>query len=119
MKPQRQAKSNQALKNIQQEEGLAERREAAGNLSGKAEKDHFFVWRPNKDAKEVCVAGDFSNWTPIPMMRRSGNFQISIKLVPGKHQYKFIVDGQWQNDPESHESAPNGFNGTNSVVHVR
>jgi hypothetical protein len=30
-----------------------------------------------------------------------GHFMKSIKLAPGEHQYKFIVDGEWHMDPSS------------------
>ena len=78
-----------------------------------------FVLSTATDAKNVCVAGDFSNWTPMPMKKLRGNFQTSVALPPGKYQYRFIIDGQWRPDPACPESAPNGFGEINSVVHVQ
>lgn len=71
------------------------------------------------EAKRVFVAGDFNGWDPQvnAMTRRAGQFVKSIKLPPGEHQYKFIIDGEWHVDP----SAPTVLStmGTiNNVVRV-
>lgn len=83
------------------------------------ERNHVFIWRHSGDAKEVCLAGDFNNWTPAPLPIVNDEFRISLRLAPGRYEYKFLVDGQWQNDSAAAESAPNEFGTTNSVVHVR
>ncbi len=70
-------------------------------------------------AKTVFVAGDFNNWNPQAdaMTKRNGCFVKSFKLVPGVHQYKFIVDGVWLADPSA-PAVPNEFGSVNNVVHV-
>ena len=72
-------------------------------------------------ARKVCVAGDFNNWSPdATQMQRttSGVWTIQLKLTPGRHQYRFVVDSQWLSDPKATMSAPNPHGGMNSVVIV-
>lgn len=49
-------------------------------------------------AERVCVAGDFNGWDPsaTPMRRRrDGRWVAVLDLVPGHHEYKFVIDGRW------------------------
>lgn len=69
-------------------------------------------------AKSVYVAGDFNEWnaTANPMEREaSGVWIASIPLKPGKYQYKYVVDGNWKQDPLNPETADDTFGGRNSV----
>src|SRR5689334_307682 len=75
----------------------------------------------NPSAQKVFLAGDFNGWntTSTPMQRSENKeWKIDIVLKPGRHQYKFIADGQWKQDPASKDSAPDRFGGNNSVVIV-
>lgn len=78
----------------------------------------LFVY-PNTGA-EVFVAGDFNQWNPRThrLTKREGMFQRRLKLSPGAHEYKFIVDGEWQTDPAAQEQRPNEFGSLNSVIHI-
>jgi 1,4-alpha-glucan branching enzyme len=69
---------------------------------------------------EVYVAGDFNEWNPRShrMNKREGFFQRRLKLSPGTHEYKFIVDGEWRTDPAAAEQRPNHFGSMNSVIRV-
>jgi 1,4-alpha-glucan branching enzyme len=72
-------------------------------------------------AKSVYVAGDFNQWnaTANPMQKdSSGVWTASIPLKPGKYQYKFIVDGDWKQDPLNTQTADDTFGGRNSVKTV-
>ncbi len=75
-------------------------------------------WRLYTRAKTVCIAGDFSNWSPLPMAKVEDGFQIDVELPAGEYQYKFIVDGLWRNDPTSREATPNVFGTKNNVIRV-
>ena len=70
-------------------------------------------------AAKVQIAGDFNNWQPekteMAKVGESGIWQAKLKLPPGKHQYRFVVDGQWQQDPYNEKSEINPFGGFNSV----
>jgi chromosome partitioning protein len=74
-------------------------------------------------AKKVQVAGDFNNWQPektdMQKVGTSGIWQTRIKLPPGKHQYRLVVDGQWQQDPYNEKCVLNPFGGFNSIVEAK
>ena len=71
------------------------------------------------EAKKAFLAGDFNGWNPQAdaMVRRNGLFTRSIKLAPGEHQYKFIIDGEWYFDPSAPTMA-SGMGTSNNVVRV-
>ncbi len=69
--------------------------------------------------QQVALAGDFNAWRPVLMARRNGTFEATMQLPPRKYQYKFVVDGTWQQDPTASGAVPNAFGTANSVVHVR
>jgi len=53
-------------------------------------------------AKAVGVAGEFSDWSVLPMTRDdSGTWSRTVPLKPGYYGYKLIVDGEWVLDPVS------------------
>jgi hypothetical protein len=71
----------------------------------------IFEW---KDGGSVAyVTGSFSNWTQWFVMTKnltSGNFELSIDLPRGIHQYKFIVDNKWmfsRHHPTCHDEKGN------------
>ena len=39
-------------------------------------------------------------------------------LFPGNHEYKFLVDGQWREDPSNERLCPNCFGTYNSVINL-
>jgi 1,4-alpha-glucan branching enzyme len=72
-------------------------------------------------AKNVYVAGDFNQWsaTANPMQKDgSGVWTAVIPLKPGKYQYKFVVDGNWKQDPLNPDAADDTFGGRNSVKSI-
>jgi len=66
--------------------------------------------------REVYVVGSFSNWqTKIRLTREPDSEALStvVQIVPGIHQYKFIVDGEWrcaQDQPRCLDSVGNENN---------
>lgn len=73
------------------------------------------------DATKVFLAGDFTEWQnyAIPMLaKNNGGWQAAVRLEPGTYNYRFIVDGQWMNDPTCGACAPNPFGSQNFVVQV-
>ena len=72
-------------------------------------------------ASTVTVAGDFNEWhTASHPMQRQGDdlWTLELGLQPGRHEYKFFVDGQdWWNDPEA-PKVPNLWGTENSYVDV-
>jgi 1,4-alpha-glucan branching enzyme len=79
----------------------------------------FSIMAPS--ARTVVLVGDFTNWqeNPIQMEKADGGvWSTSVELTPGTHQYRFIVDGQWCEDPGCAQRAPNPFGTQNSVRQV-
>ena len=69
-------------------------------------------------ARSVQLAGDFTHWQKkaIPMEPQEGGvWQTTVELPPGTHHYRFIVDGQWRDDPACTLRVPNPYGGENSV----
>jgi len=71
------------------------------------------------EAQSVLLAGDFNSWnTDTHPLKRTSNgvWEISINLSPGGYQYRFLVDGQWRNDPNCTTFAPNPFGSENCII---
>jgi chromosome partitioning protein len=70
----------------------------------------------------VRLAGSFNNWDAEspPMTRRNGNgtYSATLLLPAGRHEYKFVVNGEWQVDPQCPDTAPNAHGSHNSVIEV-
>ncbi len=65
-------------------------------------------------ASRVFVAGTFNDWktdaTPLFQHKPGGEWTGSLPLPPGRHEYKFVVDGQWCCEPgckDDHAACPN------------
>jgi hypothetical protein len=72
-------------------------------------------------AKSVALAGSFNGWstTQTPRERRGGRWVTTVKLAPGRHTYKFVVDGLRLNDPGNPVREPDGGGNVNSLVVVK
>jgi 1,4-alpha-glucan branching enzyme len=73
------------------------------------------------DAEEVDLVGDFNQWNPKmhPMKQQyDGTWSKILMLPPGRYEYKFLVDGEWQEDPENGLMITNCFGTRNSVLIV-
>lgn len=72
-------------------------------------------------ASEVCIAGSFNEWHPktTPMiLLGDGKWAKELALPPGRYEYRFVVDGQWADNPAAKETVPNPFGGLNAVLVV-
>ena len=72
-------------------------------------------------ATSVQLVGDFTNWQerPIPLQRETHDrWRAVVPLQPGTHYYRFLVDGQWRDDPACPAFVPNPFGGRNAVRRV-
>jgi hypothetical protein len=78
-----------------------------------------FFLRNNKNAKQVMLAGSFNNWSPnvLAMNRTDSGWIAYVKLGPGKHWYKFIVDGDWMVDNDNQLKENDGQGNINSVFY--
>jgi hypothetical protein len=71
------------------------------------------------DARQVTVAGTFNYWSmrANPLSRKGDAWVAQVELEPGRHAYKFVVDGQWMTDPANPATVKDGEH-TNSVLVV-
>jgi len=51
--------------------------------------------------------------------QRGGKWSVELLLKPGHYEYRFVVDGQWQDDPMAGRFVANSFGGLNCVVEVK
>ena len=54
-----------------------------------------------REARQVFLCGDFNSWnrTALPMTRMDGGWwKCRLRLAPGSHQFKYLVDGEWYLD---------------------
>jgi chromosome partitioning protein len=73
------------------------------------------------DGRDVRVAGEFNAWVPDRGVetRQDGNRQSKVlRLAPGAYEYRLVVDGVWQQDPNNPVAVPNHLGGSNSVLRV-
>ena len=72
-------------------------------------------------AMNVLLAGDFTHWQrhPIPMQKQAGGiWQATASLPPGEHRCRFLVDGEWRDDPECVVRVPNPYGSEDAVMHL-
>jgi 1,4-alpha-glucan branching enzyme len=80
----------------------------------------FILYAPQ--AKKVSLAGSFNNWDTKRFSAKKdtkGNWLVKLNLKPGRHEYKFFVDGNWWNDPQCTSNIQNSFGTSNSIIEVK
>jgi len=85
-------------------------------LDVKKNETEFSLLAPQ--AESVFLSGDFNEWNTSshPLKKeKDGEWKISLSLKPGQYQYRFLVDGEWQNDPRSPECVNNPFGTSNCL----
>jgi len=73
-------------------------------------------------AQSVMLVGDFTHWQDEPInlrKQKDGVWKAAINLPPGTYHYRFLVDGEWRDDPECALHVDNPFGDKNSVRQVR
>jgi CubicO group peptidase (beta-lactamase class C family) len=73
------------------------------------------------NAQIVVLAGSFNGWdqSQTVFAKEGDEWVCRINLTPGKHTYKFIVDGNWITDPANTVSEDDGNGNINSVLIVK
>ncbi len=79
-------------------------------------------------AQAVSLAGTFNGWdsTATPMAKDAdGKWGVAVDLPAGRHEFKFVVDGQWCCEPgcdgtnrECPKCVPNSFGTMNRFIDV-
>ncbi len=75
----------------------------------------------NPSAQEVFLAGSFNSWSPAAKQLKKdskGIWKTTMMLSKGVYEYRFVVDGVWQDDPENPDKSMNEFGSYNSVLNV-
>ena len=73
-------------------------------------------------AKKVYLAGCFNSWKANSISAKKdakGNWTAKINLHPGKYEYRFIVDGNWVNDPNCKNFSSNNLGSQNCIMEVK
>jgi chromosome partitioning protein len=73
------------------------------------------------NTNDVKIAGDFNDWEAdkgVKTLLRKGRVTKTFLAEPGAHQYRLILDGNWQADPTNPDSVTNEFGEANSVLVV-
>jgi hypothetical protein len=79
----------------------------------------FYLAAPT--AGSVKLVADFTNWEKFPLdmiKSEDGVWFTTVPLSCGTYTYRFIVDGQWRDDPHSSQCAPNPFGTANAIVNI-
>src|ERR1017187_846909 len=72
-------------------------------------------------AESVYLVGDFNEWnsTSHPMEPwLKGWWSIQVPLLPGRHYYRFLVNGKAMLDPHAEEFARDEHDGKVSVINI-
>ncbi|MFH0925876.1 MAG: hypothetical protein V1872_09675 [bacterium] len=73
-------------------------------------------------AVKVMIAGSFNSWDPsattLVKDKVDGKWKTKLALGSGRYEYKFVVDGNWINDPNTNNKVTNLFGSENSVIEV-
>lgn len=82
--------------------------------------NHTFVLKGYPNARRVIVTGDFNEWRTdqYVMVKKNGEWVFPLYIKPGKHYYKFIVDGVWMIDPANELYESNGGDSNNSILWI-
>lgn len=91
-------------------------------MSRTKEKAVRFEIHAPQDSK-VYIAGTFNNWNPTshPLEYRPDKcaFRAYLLLKEGTYEYKFVVNGVWQEDDKCPERVTDENGNINSVIRVR
>jgi 1,4-alpha-glucan branching enzyme len=78
-------------------------------------RTYFKISAP--EAGAVQLAGSFNEWDPQARQLRvdgRGVWKTSMMLEPGVYEYRFMIDGEWNNDINA-PCVPNPFGADNCV----
>jgi len=90
----------------------------SGNSFLTIKPNYVFRLEGYANANTVILTGSFNGWNTdsYEMKHKNGIWVFPIYLRPGKHTYKFIVDGKWITDPGNELWEQNEYGTGNSVI---
>jgi len=94
---------------------------AALVLGGDARISHTFKYVADRPLESVHLAGTFNNWdkgaSPMAKAADGMTWKLAVDLSPGKHLYKFVLNGNdWIVDPKAAKNESDGNGHVNSVL---
>ncbi|MEW7290038.1 glycogen-binding domain-containing protein [Aquimarina sp. 2304DJ70-9] len=80
-----------------------------------------FTLNGHTKARKVVLSGSFNKWNEnlFRMTKAEDCWTITLKIKPGEYEYKFIVDGDWIEDPDNPLKKRNEFNEYNSFIDIK
>lgn len=101
---------------LQTEAGISDRQSVSPRTT--SEGVVFVIAAPS--ASRVQLVGDFNGWAPDgnEMQSDGAVWTRVVKLDPGHYRYRYVVDGQWLDDPLNPNIEPAPYGGHNSVLRV-
>ncbi len=82
--------------------------------------NYTFTLKGYSNRKQVILAGTFNNWNEqeLKMQKTATGWALPMYLEDGRHEYKFIADGEWLHDPANPNTLINEHNTLNSVLYT-
>jgi chromosome partitioning protein len=75
---------------------------------------------------DVRIAGDFNGWVPdrgvLSSTHQEGETRVwrkVLRLAPGTYEYRYVVDGEWREDPANPDRIATAMGPPNSLLVVR
>lgn len=78
-----------------------------------------FLFNAPPFAEAVFLAGDFNDWNGKKHCMKKGRIGVwekTLMLSPGTYEYKYIVDGNWQEGVSISEKRMNSFGTYNNLI---
>jgi 1,4-alpha-glucan branching enzyme len=100
---------------------MSKKKETKEGLSKKQNRKATFTFMA-PEAQSVLLAGDFNSWDPKthPLKKFSDDmWKVNLNLSPGRYEYRFLVDGQWLNDPNCTTFVSNDYGSENCVLTLK
>jgi hypothetical protein len=90
-----------------------------GSVTTTKSGTRFFL-KGYTSAKDIYLSGTFNEWSTLKtrMVKTDSGWHVVIPLLPGKHQYKYIIDGLWKKDPRNDKYEDDRQGDYNSVYYV-
>ena len=97
-----------------------------GDFDAEDETREVVVRFTDAVAGDVRIAGDFNGWIPDKgvhsVIESEGPTRVWTKVLhlrPGTYQYRYVVDGEWCEDPTNPNTVPNPAGLSNSILVIR
>ena len=92
----------------------AQRRQSI--ISPEVHRDRRVTFRLRApQAKLVAVNAGFAQGNQPMKKDGNGIWTKTVMLFPGKYEYKFLVDGEWKEEPQNDQKCLNSFGTLNNI----